>query len=175
MSIANEFLAEFEAQAPVTRKFLARVPAGQAHLEAAREISHPWAACPAHRHRCPAVFSALVDNNPTQAPGEFLFPHPASHEDILKTFADSVATVRGVLPGFNDAAMKETWVLKLGGQVVVEQPRADFLRDVMFSHLYQHRGQLSVYLRLLDIPVPSSWGPSADEVPNFTPREVAVA
>jgi len=58
---------------------------------------------------------------------------------------------------------------------VVEQPRTDFLRDIMFSHIYQHRGQLSVYLRMLDVPVPASWGPSADEAPNFTPREVLVA
>ncbi len=50
-----------------------------------------------------------------------------------------------------------------GGREVLAQPRSQFLRDVMFSHVYQHRGQLGVYLRILNLPVPASWGPSGDE------------
>jgi uncharacterized damage-inducible protein DinB len=173
MSIANEFLAEFEAQAPITRKFLERVPADKLTWKPhAKSLTLGQLAL--HIATVPGGIIRFVQNNPAQAPGEFRFPHPASHEDILKAFAENAATVRGLLPSFNDAAMKETWVLKSGDHVVVEQPRANFLRDIMFSHLYQHRGQLSVYLRMLDVPVPSSWGPSADEAPNFTPREVLV-
>ena len=54
-----------------------------------------------------------------------------------------------------------------GDHEVFSTPRGAFLRDVMFSHMYQHRGQFSVYLRLLGIAVPASWGPSADELPSF--------
>ncbi|MGD1108182.1 MAG: hypothetical protein ABR865_14150 [Terracidiphilus sp.] len=50
---------------------------------------------------------------------------------------------------------------------MMAQPRGEFLRDVMLSHWYQHRGQFSVYLRLLNVAVPASWGPSADEPPAF--------
>ncbi len=174
MSIANEFLAEFEAQAPITIKYLERVPADmltwKPHVK-----SLTIGQLALHIALVPAGILRLVQNNPAQAPGEFRFPHPASHEEILKAFAETAATVRGLLPTFNDAAMHEAWALKFGDRVVVEQPRADFLRDIMFSHVYQHRGQLSVYLRMLDVPVPSSWGPSADEAPNFSPREVLVA
>ncbi|MGB8099713.1 MAG: DinB family protein, partial [Terracidiphilus sp.] len=78
-----------------------------------------------------------------------------------------LATVREVLAGFDDAAMEETWRLVAGDRQLVAQPRKEFLRDVMLNHWYQHRGQFSVYLRLLNVPVPASWGPSADEPPLF--------
>jgi uncharacterized damage-inducible protein DinB len=61
--------------------------------------------------------------------------------------------------------MSETWRLKVAGTEVVAMPRQQFVRDVMLSHWYQHRGQFSVYLRMLGAPVPASWGPSADEPP----------
>jgi uncharacterized damage-inducible protein DinB len=73
--------------------------------------------------------------------------------------------VRSLLPKYDDTAMKETWRMAAGGREVLAQPRAEFLRDVMLSHWYQHRGQFSVYLRMLDVAVPASWGPSADELP----------
>jgi len=60
--------------------------------------------------------------------------------------------------------------MEAGGQEVLAQPRGEFLRDVMLSHWYQHRGQFSVYLRMLDVAVPASWGPSADEPPAFAQR-----
>jgi uncharacterized damage-inducible protein DinB len=92
---------------------------------------------------------------------------------VLKTFDESIAAVRDLLPQFDDAAMKESWHLTIGGREVMAQPRAQFLRDVMLSHWYQHRGQFAVYLRILNIPVPASWGPSADEPPLFMQRESA--
>jgi len=174
MSIAREFFSEFETQAPITRRFLERVPADKLAWKP-HEKSLTAGQLALHIARVPAGILHLVQNNPAQAPGEFRFPQPATIDEILKAFDESAATARTLLLSFSDAAMKETWILKFGDRVVAEQPRADFLRDVMFSHLYQHRGQLSVYLRLLDVPVPASWGPSADEAPNFTPREVSVA
>jgi uncharacterized damage-inducible protein DinB len=63
--------------------------------------------------------------------------------------------------------MNEIWRMVAGGGEVLAQPRAAFLRDVMLSHWYQHRGQFSVYLRMLDVAVPRSWGPSADEPAAF--------
>jgi uncharacterized damage-inducible protein DinB len=174
MSIAKEFLAEFEAQSPITSKFLQRVPADKLTWKP-HEKSLTAGQLALHIAKVPAGILRLVQNNPAEAPGKFNFPQPATLDEILTAFAESAATVRGLLPSFNDAAMQEPWALKFGDRVLVEQPRADFLRDIMFSHVYQHRGQLSVYLRLLDVPVPSSWGPSADEAPNFSPREVLVA
>ncbi|MGD1063187.1 MAG: hypothetical protein ABR860_07990 [Terracidiphilus sp.] len=62
-----------------------------------------------------------------------------------------------------------------GVREVFSKPRGEFLRDVMLSHWYQHRGQFSVYLRLLNVAVPASWGPSADELPPFLQQAATVA
>jgi uncharacterized damage-inducible protein DinB len=100
-------------------------------------------------------------------PPDFQFPQPATVQEILDAFDQSIATVREVLPGFDDAAMNATWRVVAGDQEgdreIVAMPRVALLRNIMLNHWYQHRGQFCVYLRLLDVPVPTSWGPSADE------------
>jgi len=169
MSIAKEFLTEFEAQAPVTRRFLERLPEDKLTWKP-HEKSLTAGQLAFHIAAGPGGIVRFVANNPAQAPKSFNFPQPASREEILKTFDESIDAVRSLLPGFDDAAMKETWRMMAGDKEVLAQPRADFVRDVMFSHLYQHRGQLSVYLRLLDVAVPASWGPSADEQPSFAAK-----
>jgi len=112
----------------------------------------------------------FVQDNPAQAPEFASFQQPTSREQILETFERSIAAVQSLLPKYDDTAMKETWRMVAGGREVLAQPRAEFLRDVMLSHWYQHRGQFSVYLRMLDVAVPASWGPSADEPPAFVEK-----
>jgi uncharacterized damage-inducible protein DinB len=172
MSIAQALLAEFEVQAPVTRRFLERLPEDKLTWKphdksmSAGQLAHHLAAVPGGIVR-------FVENNPAQAPESFNFPQPASRQEILKTLEESIATVRSVLPKFDDAAMNETWRMQAGGRELMAQRRADFLRDVMLSHWYQHRGQFSVYLRMLGAAVPASWGPSADEPPPFMQKALS--
>ncbi len=169
MSIAQEMLAEFEVQAPITRKFLERLPEDKLTWKPhAKSLSAGQLAY--HLASVPGGIARFVQNNPAQAPEAFTFPEPGSRAEILKTLDESVATVRSLLPKLDDAAMKETWRMVAGGREVMAQPRGEFLRDVMLSHWYQHRGQFSVYLRMLDVPVPASWGPSADEPPAFAQK-----
>ncbi len=169
MSIAQSLLAEFEAQAPITRRFLERLPADKLTWKPHnRSMSAGQLAY--HLASVPGGVIRFVQNNPVQAPEFASFQQPASREEILKTFEESISTVRSLLPKYDDTAMKETWRMVAGGREVLAQPRAEFLRDVMFSHCYQHRGQFSVYLRMLDVAVPASWGPSADEPPVFAQR-----
>ena len=104
---------------------------------------------------------------PPRSPPKFQFPQPESLEQILKAYDESIATVRNLMPTFDDAAMNATWRVKDGDKELVAMPRKAFLRDIMLSHWYQHRGQFSVYLRLLGQAVPASWGPSGDESPSF--------
>jgi uncharacterized damage-inducible protein DinB len=166
VSIAQSLLAEFEIQAPITRKFLERLPEGKLTWKP-HQKSMTAGQLAYHLASVPGGIVRFVQSNPAQAPTSFNFIQPASREEILKTFDESIATVRSLLPNFDDAAMKETWRLVSGERDVFAQPRGLFLRDVMLSHWYQHRGQFSVYLRLLDVAVPASWGPSADEPPLF--------
>jgi uncharacterized damage-inducible protein DinB len=166
MSIAQSLLAEFEAQATVTRRFLERLPEDKLTWKphnksmSAGQLAYHLAVVPGGVIR-------FVENNPAQAPEFAGFQQPASRQEILKTFEESIATVRSRLPKYDDTGMKETWRMVAGGREVLAQPRAEFLRDVMLSHWYQHRGQFSVYLRMLDVAVPASWGPSADEPAVF--------
>jgi uncharacterized damage-inducible protein DinB len=166
MSIAQALLAEFEIQAPITRRFLERLPEDKLTWKPhTKSMSAGQLAY--HLAFTPGGVIRIVQSSPVQAPDFANFPQPASREEILNTFTDSIATVRDLLPKFSDAAMVETWRLIAGQKEVLAQPRGLFLRDVLLSHWYQHRGQFGVYLRLLDIPVPASWGPSADEPPLF--------
>jgi uncharacterized damage-inducible protein DinB len=164
-SIAKSMLAEFEIQAPITRKFLERLPEDKLTWKP-HEKSMTAGQLAYHLAVLPGNLLRFVQNNPAQAP-DFQFPQPASCAEILKTLDEGIATVRDLLPQFDDAAMNEIWRLNAQGREVLAQPRGLFLRDVMFSHWYQHRGQFSVYLRILNVPVPANWGPSADEMPPF--------
>jgi uncharacterized damage-inducible protein DinB len=167
LSIAQRMLAEFEIQAPLTRKFLERLPeekfTWKPHVKSltAGQLAYHLAFVPGSVVRAAAT-------NPAPAPDfNSMFIQPASRQQVLDTFDESIATVRKVLPEFEDAAMFETWRLVAGDRELVAEPRGKFLRNIMLNHWYQHRGQFSVYLRILDVPVPSTWGPSADEPPAF--------
>jgi uncharacterized damage-inducible protein DinB len=175
MPIAQEFLSEFEVQAPITRKFLERLPEDKLTWK-----PHPKSMTAGqlayHLATVPGGIARLAQSNPAQAPTSFEFPQPASKDEILKAFDECIGTVRSELPKLDDRAMNETWRLVAGDREVFAQARGKFVRDVMLSHWYQHRGQFCVYLRLLNVPVPMSWGPSADEKPAFMQQaEAAVA
>jgi uncharacterized damage-inducible protein DinB len=172
MTIAQSLLAEFEIQAPITRKFLERLPEDKLTWKP-HEKSMSAGQLAYHLAFVPGGVVRFVQNNPAQAPEFANFPQPASVREILKTYDESIAAVRDLLPKLDDASMKETWRMVAGGREVLAQPRALFLRDVMLSHWYQHRGQFSVYLRLLGAAVPASWGPSADEPPVFAQKALS--
>ena len=169
MTIAQSMLAEFETQAPITRRFLERLPEDRLTWKP-HEKSMTAGQLAYHLAFVPGGVIRFVQNNPGQAPGFANFPQPASRQEVLKTLDEGIATVRDLLPKLDDTRMSETWRLLSEGHEVLAQPRAQFLRDVMFSHWYQHRGQFSVYLRLLHVAVPASWGPSADEPALFAQK-----
>jgi uncharacterized damage-inducible protein DinB len=166
MSLAQSMLAEFEGQAPVTRKFLERLPEDRLTWKP-HERSMSAGQLALHIARVPGGAVRFAQQNPAQAPDFSNVPKPCSVREILNTFEESIAAVRSQLPQFNDAMMQETWRMVQGDRDVLAIPRAQFLRDIMLNHWFQHRGQFSVYLRMLNIPVPATYGPSADELPTF--------
>ncbi len=166
MSIAKEFLSEFEIQAPLTRKFLERVPESKLTWKP-HDRSMTLGQLAYHLAFVPSGITRLVGTNPAPAPERFEFPQPASVAEILKTHDEGVEVVRTELAKFDDKAMNEIWRLRHGEFEVLAMPRQQFVRGIMLSHWYQHRGQMSVYLRMLHIAVPTTWGPSADEAPAW--------
>ena len=163
-SIAESMLAEFETQALITRKFLERLPEDKLTWKP-HEKSMTAGQLALHLATTPAGIARFVQNNPAQASGKFEFPQPASVAEILKAHDEGVVAVRELLLKFDDTAMTETWRLVAADKQLMAAPRVGFVRNIMLNHWYQHRGQFSVYLRLLNVAVPASWGPSADEPP----------
>ena len=98
-------------------------------------------------------------------PPDFKDPSPKSAAELLPTLDQSVATAKSLLGKMDDATLNGMWRIKRNGQELMAIPRAALLRSIMLNHWYHHRGQLSVYLRELGVPVPSIYGPSADENP----------
>jgi uncharacterized damage-inducible protein DinB len=99
-----------------------------------------------------------------QAP-DFNDQVPKSAAELIPALDESIATAKRLLCTMDDARLNETWRVMRNGQEVMAIPRAALLRSIMLNHWYHHRGQLSVYLRELGVPVPSIYGPSADENP----------
>jgi len=89
----------------------------------------------------------------------------ASREALLEEFDRHVQALRDALAGLDDAALAAPWSLRRGEQVLLQGPRVGMVRSMGISHMVHHRGQLSVYLRLLGVPVPPIYGPTADEAP----------
>jgi uncharacterized damage-inducible protein DinB len=92
-------------------------------------------------------------------------PEPNNRNEVLDAFAQSQSAAKAGLSRLDDAKMMATWTGQLNGKTILSLPRVAFVRFIMLNHIYHHRGQLSVYLRLLNVAVPSIYGPSADENP----------
>ena len=167
MSIAEQFLAEFNAEAVTTRKFLERVPDDKLDWKphpksmTAGQLAFHMASFPGGvvKMACLDEFP-MPDFNRTN-------PQPASTQEILTALDASISTVREVLPTLSDERMHGIWKMKSGDKDLLSMPRFAVLRNILLNHWYQHRGQLGVYLRLLGAKVPSSYGPSGDEPPAF--------
>ncbi len=163
MSISQTFIQELEQEAQTTRRVLERVPGDRlAWKPHAKSMSLGQLAL--HVASTPGAIAQMAAQSSVSVP-EFNQPEAKTTTEILSSLDETVATAKSVLEGFDDAAMGETWRVMAGDQEVMAVPRVGVLRSIMLNHWYHHRGQLSVYLRLLDVPVPSIYGPSADENP----------
>ncbi len=164
MSIAETLLPELEQEAATTKRVLERVPEDKLAWEP-HEKSMSLARLATHTAGVPGDVADLVSPDEFQLPDTFPQPELASVQELLDAADSSVAKAKEYLSGLDDAAANTTWTLSKGGQVLMALPRIAVIRTLMFNHWYHHRGQLSVYLRLLNVPVPSIYGPSADESP----------
>lgn len=174
MSIAQTLISEFNEQAPLTRKFLERLPEDKLTWKP-HEKSRTAGQLAMHLAQVPGSIARVVQENRAQAPDfASLMVQPATVREILAAHDEGVETVRRELAKFGDGAMREVWRLNQGDRELLACPREKFIRDIMLSHWYQHRGQFGVYLRLLNIAVPATWGPSADEAPAFLQKSNAV-
>ena len=163
MPAIHALLQELEQEAETTRRVLERVPGDQlAWKPHAKSMSLGQLAL--HVAMVPGMVATIAAQPEVQAP-EFSHPTAGSTAELIPALNASVAKAKEVLGGLDDAALGATWRMKRGESEVLAIPRGALLRSIMLNHWYHHRGQLSVYLRELDVPLPSIYGPSADENP----------
>lgn len=162
--IAEGLLAEFDQEAAVTRRLLERAPAA-AFTWAPHPRSFSLGALATHLSRIPSWgeriltqpgYDMKTDGNATAA----VLATPA---EVLDAFDRAVGGVRLLLTTLSDAELAAPWQLTRHGDVVFTAPRLTAFKAFVVNHLVHHRGQLSVYLRLQEVPVPPMYGPTADE------------
>ncbi len=164
MSIAESFLGEIDHEAATTRRVLERVP-GDKLAWKPHEKSMSLGQLALHVATVPGTVAGILTPDEIELPPSFEQAPAESVDELLPALENSVATAKEFLGGLDDGAAMATWSVKRDGQDVMALPRVAAIRSIMLNHWYHHRGQLSVYLRLLDVPVPSIYGPSADENP----------
>ncbi len=168
MPISDSLLPELEHELATTRTCIERVPDAQLTFKP-HPKSYSAHDLVAHLAEIPmwGVVTFDRDEFDMQPLGGPAYERPVlnSVADALARFDELSATMKAALSATSDNAMMAPWTLLKGGQQVMILPRIAVYRSFILNHLIHHRGQLSVYLRMMDVPVPSIYGPSADESP----------
>lgn len=161
MKIAEMLLAQLEREIPATRKALERVPDGKPDWK-----PHPKSMPLGYLSTLVATMfgwiALMIDRDHLDLGAGGGPASPSTGAERLALLDKSIADARRALQGTTDDHLMKPWQLQVGGKVVDEKPRYIMITDT-FSHLAHHRAQLTVYLRLNDQPVPSIYGPTADE------------
>jgi uncharacterized damage-inducible protein DinB len=163
MALIEGMLQELEQEARTTRRVLERVPADQLGWRPHKK-ARTLGELALHVAGTPGEVAKLASQSEVQAP-DFRDASPASAAELIPALDKSIATARQLLGSMDDTTLNGMWRMKRDGHDVIAMPRAALLRSIMLNHWYHHRGQLSVYLRELGVPIPSIYGPSADENP----------
>jgi uncharacterized damage-inducible protein DinB len=162
---AQALIAELDAETPATRRVLERVPANRFDWRphpksfSAGQLALHVASIPGNVARIAALDGFDLATRGTEYPSS---EDPAA---LLATFDSSVAAARDLLAGLDSTRANAPWRLSYGDREIFTLPRLGVMRTMCFNHWYHHRGELVVYLRLLDVPVPIVYGRSADENP----------
>jgi uncharacterized damage-inducible protein DinB len=162
MNVADSLLRELEIEAQTTRKVLERVPSDKLSWKP-HEKSMTLGQLAMHVASTPGVIASSAVPDSYGVEDFKQEPTPANTEEVLKSHEASMATARSVLAGLSEASAMAPWSMTMGGKAVLTMARFEWIRIYGFNHWVHHRGQLSVYLRELGVPVPAMYGPSADE------------
>lgn len=164
MSIAESLIPEMEQEASITKRVLERVPEDKLSWKP-HQKSYSLGQLALHVATVPGSVADLVTPDRYEISSPFQQDEAKSKQQMLQAADDSVAKAKHYLSNLDDLAAMATWTLTSSGKQLMAVPRIGLIRTLMLNHWYHHRGQLSVYLRLLNVPVPPIYGPSADENP----------
>lgn len=163
MTIGEMLLPEFDAEMASTRKTLERVPEDKLDWQP-HEKSTPLGRLAGHVAQLPSFANIALDTDSLDLSARRHTPLiPASRGQLLEAFDKSSSEARAAIAGASDERLMQPWSLVYQGKTLFTLPRHAVLRRMMLNHLIHHRAQLGVYLRLNDVAVPGTYGPSADE------------
>ena len=166
MSIGQGLLPEFDQEMAGTRKSLERVPEGKSDWQP-HPKSMTLGRLAGHLAELPVWIVETMKRDELEIGGDFTPFVSSSPKELLAMFDAKVAEARASLIAASDADFMKPWSLKVRGHIAFTLPKVVVLRTMVMNHMVHHRGQLTVYLRLNDVAVPSLYGPSADERPPF--------
>ena len=161
-TLTDRLLAELESEAAITRRVLERVPEGKDDWKP-HQKSMPMGRLASLVANMPGWIAMMLTQDEFDVAAGPQQPPAKTNRDLLSAFDANVARSREALKNTNDAYLETNWRMLARGHLVSESPRYENLRTGVLNHLAHHRGQLTVYLRLNDVPVPSVYGPTADE------------
>ena len=165
MSIVDVLLPEYDHEMATTRRLLDRVPETELAWKP-HDKSYSLGELSAHLANIPMWCNAVLDGTvlDLDAFADDARPHmPATRTAVIEAFDRRVAAARASLVKSTDAELLAPWTLKKGGDEIFTLPRVSAIRTFVMNHSIHHRGQLSLYLRLKDVPLPAMYGPTADE------------
>lgn len=164
-TISDPILHEFRQEAATTKRVLERVPPQKLGWKPHAK-SMTLGQLASHIASVPGSVARIIQQDSFDVTqGNFVPPQPKSLQEVLSSFEQSVHDAEQCLQKMTDDQARANWRLMRGERELMNLPRAGFVRNIMLNHWYHHRGQLSVYLRMLEVPVPVIYGPSADESP----------
>ena len=164
MRIVDHFIQELDEEADATRRVLERVPGDKLDWRP-HPKSMTLGQLALHVADTPGNVADLCCADEVGMPEFGNRPQPESKAEILQTLDQGLAHAKEVVGGFDDARAMQPFRIVEQGKELMALPKAGLMRGIMLNHWYHHRGQLTVYLRLLDVPVPAVYGASADENP----------
>jgi uncharacterized damage-inducible protein DinB len=164
MALIDALLPEFDHEMTVTRKLLERVPEDKFDWKPHAK-STSLGDLATHIANIAFWGEITLDKSEIDLAGGGRAQRAKSRADLLATFDKNVATTRAILARKGDGELMERWSLKNGARTFFTMPKAAVWRTFVMNHLIHHRAQLSVYLRMHDVPLPAMYGPSADENP----------
>lgn len=161
MNMQQELIQEFKNETDMTRKILNRIPADKLTWRP-HSKSMSLGQLALHIAEIPGKLAEFFDELTREVPTVPL-QEASSLEEILSALEESEKVAAAKLSNWDDDDLQAEWTMTSGDQPVMAAPRLTMVRSLMLNHWYHHRGQLIVYLRLLDVPVPGAYGSSADE------------
>ncbi len=165
MRMIDPLIMELDRECATTRKLLARVPDDKMSFKP-HEKSSSLGALAWHVATIPAwIGMSVLGDGYDFATGEKPPAQPQTAAEMVTHFDTFLGGAKESLAQLDDEKAMGLWTLKAGGKEIFSMPRIALVRSILLNHSIHHRGQLSVYLRLLDVPIPSIYGPSADENP----------